>query len=136
MHPVFGGILIGSAASILLLFNGRISGISGIFGTLLKSGEEDKGWRFLFIAGLVVGGILLQFFRPEVFQVEVKTSFIDLAVAGFVVGFGALMGHGCTSGHGVCGLSRFSKRSFAATGTFMLFAMISVVVFKLLRGPL
>ena len=122
-----GGGLIGLAASILLLSLGRIAGISGITFSLLSPSSEEKDWRVAFLMGLLCGGGLLTMIRPEVFFVAAEGPFARstwmMIVAGVLVGFGTQMGSGCTSGHGVCGITRLSRRSIVATGTFMLAGM-------------
>ena len=118
-----GGGLIGVAASILLLTQGRIAGISGITGSLFKSDVDDKGWRWAFLLGLLSGGIALALVNPEVFVVSEERPTWMIALAGLLVGFGTQMGSGCTSGHGVCGITRFSPRSLVATATFMVAGM-------------
>ena len=115
-----GGALIGLSASILLLFNGRIAGISGVVGGIF-SNATDLIYRFSFLAGLLCGGLILLYFYAEAFTVEISRSPFALVTAGILVGVGTRIGSGCTSGHGVCGLSRFSLRSLAATCTFMAF---------------
>lgn len=136
MTALFGGVLIGLAVSIMLLFNGRVTGISGIIGGLLNREALDKSWRLFFIAGLLVGGLFLRFFYPEAFTLISKNTMIDYIIAGLLVGFGTLLGNGCTSGHGVCGISRLSVRSIISTLTFIIFGVISVVIFKLIKGEL
>jgi len=133
---IYGGVIIGLAVSIMLLFNGRITGISGIVGGLLDKKNSDFGWRFSFLAGLIVGGIILRFFYPDSFILISKSTTVDYIIAGFLVGLGTLLGNGCTSGHGVCGISRLSMRSIVSTLTFIFFGIISVIVFKLIRGEL
>ena len=135
IHALIGGAIIGIAVSIMLIFNGRVTGISGIVSGALSPKKDDFSWRFLFVAGLLVGGIILKFVRPEAFQSESQNmSLFDYALAGGLVGFGTLLGNGCTSGHGVCGISRMSARSIIATVTFIAFGIISVVIFKLVKG--
>lgn len=136
MSAIFGGILIGLAVSFLLLFNGRLVGISGIIGGLLAPTTPDKKWRLFFMAGLISGGMLLRSIYPEAFTLISKNKIIDYIIAGIFVGFGTLLGSGCTSGHGVCGISRLSIRSILATITFICFGIISVILFKLIRGEL
>jgi uncharacterized membrane protein YedE/YeeE len=136
MNQILGGMIIGLAATILLLFNGRVSGISGILGGLLNRECLDKYWRFLFLLGLLLGGILLKYTHPDSFTLISTAKPIDYMIAGFLVGFGTLLGGGCTSGHGVCGISRFSFRSIVSTVTFILFGIIGVLLFKFLRGSL
>lgn len=136
MNAVTGGVLIGLAVSLMMLFNGRVTGISGIIGGIVKPQKNDLNWRFAFVGGLLFGGLVLQFLRPDVFvQISSALSW-DYALAGLLVGFGTLLGNGCTSGHGVCGISRLSIRSIVATVTFILFGIISVLIFKYLRGAL
>lgn len=136
MESVIGGMLIGAAVSIMLLFNGRITGISGIVSGLLDMKTLDKNWRILFLVGLIIGGFVFKFIHPESFTLISNATTMDYIIAGFLVGFGTLMGNGCTSGHGVCGISRMSIRSISATVTFIAAGAISVVLFKLLRGSL
>jgi uncharacterized membrane protein YedE/YeeE len=136
MEAIDGGVLIGVAATMMLLFNGRVTGISGILGGLLNPVSKDKSWRILFLLGLLVGGFFLRFFHPVSFVTVSNAWRIDYMIAGFFVGFGTLLGNGCTSGHGVCGISRFSFRSIISTIIFMLSGILSVVFFKLIRGSL
>ena len=118
-----GGGLIGVAASILLLTQGRIAGISGITGSLFRSEVSDKGWRWAFFVGLMSGGCVLAVVSPEVFVVSEERPLWMMGLAGLLVGFGTQMGNGCTSGHGVCGITRLSPRSLVATGTFIVAGM-------------
>ena len=136
MEAIVGGVLIGVAATMMLLFNGRVTGISGIVGGLLNPVSKDKSWRILFLLGLLVGGFFLRFFHPVSFVTVSNAWRIDYMIAGFFVGFGTLLGNGCTSGHGVCGISRFSFRSIISTIIFILSGILSVVFFKLIRGYL
>ena len=124
-----GGGLIGVAASILLWTQGRIAGISGITGSLFRSEVADKGWRWAFFLGLMVGGGVLAVVSPEVFVVSEDRPIWMMGLAGLLVGVGTQMGNGCTSGHGVCGITRLSPRSLVATGVFMIAGMgISTVI--------
>lgn len=136
MNQILGGILIGLAATMLLLFNGRVTGISGIVGGVLNTKTPDKKWRILFLLGLILGGALLKILKPEVFTVISTAAPFDYIIAGFLVGIGTLLGNGCTSGHGVCGISRLSLRSIIATITFISAGVFSVAIFKFLRGEL
>ena len=113
-----GGVLIGIAAAMFVLLNGRIAGISGIVGGLLSPHRGDLVWRVTFIVGLV-GAPLLYGLFATVPLIRIDAGYVSLMVAGLLVGIGTRYGAGCTSGHGVCGLSRFSLRSLAATAAFM-----------------
>lgn len=124
--PLIGGIIIGLAATLLLLFKGRIFGITGILAGLFEKTGRDTVWRLAIILGLISGSYMVSLFAPEFFDYEVKTSSMQMIVAGFLVGFGTRLGSGCTSGHGVCGLPRLSVRSLCATATFMIFGIITV----------
>lgn len=136
MNQILGGVIIGLAATIMLLFSGRVTGISGILGGILNRKTQDKDWRIFFVIGLILGGVTLKLLRPDFFTVISSASTIDYIIAGLLVGFGTLLGNGCTSGHGVCGISRFSPRSLVATVTFITAGVISVILFKFLRGEL
>jgi len=115
---LFGGVLIGSAAALLLLTHGRIAGISGITGSLLQSATTDRDWRMAFIGGLLIAGAGAAVVAPHAIGASVRSP-LAIVVAGLLVGFGTRMGSGCTSGHGVCGISRWSIRSLIAVTTFM-----------------
>ncbi len=123
-----GGILLGLASALFILVNGRILGISGILGGLLTPLKGDIGWRFAFLFGLAAAPLLFSVFAPAalVQAPRIDAEFGALAVAGVLVGFGTRYGSGCTSGHGVCGLSRLSPRSMVATGTFMAAGFLMV----------
>lgn len=118
IRALAGGALIGVSASLMLAFNGRVTGISGIVGGLVHPSAGDVAWRALFVAGLVAGGIVAAFTLPGAFT-GASTGIGTALVAGLLVGVGTRVGNGCTSGHGVCGVSRFSVRSIAATLTFI-----------------
>ena len=134
--PIIGGILIGLSASIMMLFSGRIAGISGIFRGVLEPSRGDTQWRIAFVSGLVLGGVALSLFYPQAFPAEFSRSLPLIALGGLLVGFGTRLGSGCTSGHGVCGLGRMSKRSLIATLTFNLTGAATVyLVNHLLGGP-
>jgi len=126
----FGGVLIGVAAVLLLLANGRIAGISGIVGGLLDPSFSDAAWRLMFIAGLWIGAIALILATGGPFAVALQASIPVMLVAGFLVGFGTRMSGGCTSGHGVCGIARGSKRSIVATIVFIATAMATVYIVR------
>ena len=126
--PVFiGGLLIGTAASILLLFNGRIAGLSGIINGILIPIRGDVLWRIVFFTSLLAGATIHhRFVDPEMYLVQDQLSVVVMVTGGFLVGFGTRMGGGCTSGHGVCGLGRLSLRSLVATIIFISTAMLTV----------
>lgn len=129
--PLFGGLLIGAAVSLMLYLNGRITGVSGIiYGATVTPKKGDMAWRWYFISGMLIGGFILKSLKPEAFSGDLPTQDWTLVVAGLLVGFGTVLGSGCTSGHGVCGTSRLSPRSLAATVTFILAGVIAVFIFR------
>ena len=135
ISALVGGALIGLAASILLLTHGRVAGISGIYGGLLGGGTSDRSFCFWFIAGLAGAGALGRVAFPAVFETRWSATLPVTLIAGLIVGFGTQLGSGCTSGHGVCGISRLSVRSLVATGVFMATGFATVFVVRhLLRG--
>lgn len=129
-----GGALIGLSSAAVLLFQGRLAGISGICGSLLRPPPGDTAWRMAFVVGLVTTGVVGARVFPASFSVVGTPSMAWLVVAGLLVGFGTRLGDGCTSGHGVCGVARLSPRSLAATGMFMLTAALTVFVTRHLLG--
>jgi uncharacterized membrane protein YedE/YeeE len=131
---LIGGILIGLSASAMLLLEGKIAGISGICAGVLNPAKDDIGWKVSFIAGLLAGGVLLRIFLPSAFDFGIIRPYGMLMVAGVLVGFGTRLGNGCTSGHGVCGISRLSPRSIVATLTFIASGAITVYVVDHLMG--
>ncbi|TGM86774.1 YeeE/YedE family protein [Leptospira licerasiae] len=127
---LIGGVVIGIAVSLMLLWNGRVTGVSSIvYGVLIPS-KGDLAWRWYFIVGLLIGGLSLKATAPELLAVEIQTKEWIGALAGVFVGFGAMLGGGCTSGHGVCGVSRVSPRSIVATIIFMTAGMAAVVLLR------
>ncbi len=122
-----GGVLIGLAAAMLVLFNGRIAGISGIFGGLLTWPRDDVGWRLAFLAGLIGAPVIASLFGTPA-HAEIGATWGQILVAGFLVGIGTRYSSGCTSGHGVCGLSRGSIRSLVATAIFLAAGFVTVFV--------
>lgn len=122
-----GGLLIGVAAGALVMFNGRIAGISGILGGLLRPTSGDVAWRVAFLAGLVAAPFVYEMVTPLP-PMRIKAGSVTLMVAGLLVGIGTRYGAGCTSGHGVCGLSRRSPRSLAATASFMAAGLAVVFI--------
>jgi len=127
---LLGGMLIGLAATLLMLLNGRIAGISGILSGVFFQTKGDVFWRIAFIVGLLAGGLVAPFIFQRPFVFELNASLPMLLVGGFLVGFGTRMGSGCTSGHSVCGIARFSWRSISATITFILSAMLTVALIR------
>jgi uncharacterized membrane protein YedE/YeeE len=130
LAPLAGGALIGAAAALLLLANGRIAGISGILGGLLGPSARDWAWRTAFVVGLLAGPALFRLGAGHWPEVRIGASWPMLVAAGLLVGFGTRLGSGCTSGHGVCGLARLSPRSFGAVATFMAAAMLTVFLVR------
>lgn len=137
MSPAFspasgflGGMLIGLAAVLLLLANGRIAGVSGIVNGLLSRKPGDIGWRVAFVLGLWLGALVYWAARGALFELELLATPGVMIVAGFLVGYGTRLGSGCTSGHGVCGIARFSPRSMVATVVFMASGIATVYVVR------
>ena len=128
-----GGVLIGVAAAMFVLLNGRIAGISGILGGLLKPVKGDTSWRVAFVLGLTASPLLFALFA-SVPTPRIDASWAALVLAGLLVGVGTRYGSGCTSGHGVCGLSRLSPRSLAATAAFMGAGFVTVFVMRHVLG--
>ena len=124
-----GGVLIGLAAALLLFFNNRTAGISGIAAGILPPWQQETGWRLWFLIGLVVSAPLWKLFGGHVY-LQIDTPLIVLAIAGLLVGYGTQLGGGCTSGHGICGNARLSVRSIVATLVFMTTAGITVFLVR------
>ena len=133
LSALAGGALIGLASALFILFNGRIAGITGIVGGLIKPKLRDIGWRLAFITGLIASPWIWQCYSalPEI---TIDTSDTLMAVAGLIVGISTRYGSGCTSGHGVCGISRLSPRSIIATLAFMATGFITVYVIRHVIG--
>lgn len=134
MLSILGGVIIGFAVSLMLLFNGKITGVSGFLGGLLKKETMLDPVRLYFVLGLLAGGVLLRILYPDAFLLPKEEAPLDYIFAGLLVGFGTRLGNGCTSGHGVCGISRLSLRSIASTVTFILFGVLSFLAYKTFRG--
>jgi uncharacterized membrane protein YedE/YeeE len=134
ISAAIGGGLIGFSAVLLMLSTGRIAGISGIFGGLLDPGNNDKDWRIAFIAGLILAPVISGWIGYPMPTPKMPASWTVIIAAGLLVGFGTRMGGGCTSGHGICGVARFSGRSIAATVIFMLAAIVTVAVTRHVLG--
>lgn len=126
--------MIGLAAVVLMATHGKVMGISGIFGGAMSAQGNERKWRLLFIAGVVLGPILVFLFGGKTPSLVLTENLLLLVVAGFLVGFGTKIGNGCTTGHGVCGIARLSPRSLVATGTFLGMAMVAVFIIRLFAG--
>ena len=133
LQALAGGLLIGLAASLLILLNGRIAGISGIVGGLLNQQTSDLAWRIAFLAGIIIAPLVYGWVHALP-AVEIKAGTATLLVAGLLVGIGTRYGSGCTSGHGVCGIARLSRRSIVATLVFMASGALTVYVTRHLLG--
>jgi hypothetical protein len=133
---LIGGLLIGLSASLMLLLHGRVTGISGILATALDPHDEsgERKNRLFFLAGLLAGAVPFVALLPGRFEAGIERSLVAVALAGLLVGFGTRLGSGCTSGHGVCGVSRFSPRSMVATATFTAAGALSVLAYRALGG--
>jgi uncharacterized membrane protein YedE/YeeE len=134
LSAAIGGALIGLASAMLMVFAGRIAGISGILGATLGLGTGDRTWRIAFIAGLILAPVATMLVGYPVPMPQMPASWIVVVVAGLLVGFGARLGGGCTSGHGICGIARLSKRSIVATLVFMGAAVIVVALMRHVIG--
>lgn len=130
---ISGGALIGIASSLLYLLKGRIFGVSGILAGVIVPKPRDWQWRLAALLGLIIGGVVSGDLFPANFPTEQSISTIKLIIAGVIVGFGTQLGSGCTSGHGVCGISRLSVRSLIATCTFMVFGIVTVTLLGLAK---
>jgi uncharacterized protein len=134
ISAAIGGALIGLAAVLLMAFTGRIAGIAGITGGLISPRTDDRAWRLAFIAGLIAAPLAAALLGHAVAMPKMPGSFVTIAVAGLLVGFGTRLGNGCTSGHGICGIARLSPRSIAATVVFMAAAIIVVALTRHVFG--
>ena len=129
-----GGALIGLSAALLMLFNGRIAGVTGIFAGLIDPLTDDRTWRAAFVVGLITAPLSAALLGYTVPIPKMPTSIVTIAVAGFLVGFGTRLSNGCTSGHGICGIARLSPRSITATVLFMITATIVVALTRHVFG--
>lgn len=134
VSAAIGGAMIGLAAVLFMLLNGRIAGISGIVEGVLAPLREDAAWKIAFVAGLFIAPLFYFAATGTAPPIAYPHPVWMIALGGFLVGFGARLGSGCTSGHGVCGMARLSKRSIVATGVFMATAMATVFVTHLIMG--
>jgi uncharacterized protein len=136
LWAVLGGAILGISASWMLLTLGRVTGVSGIVGSLFNDWSSESTWRVFFLLGLALGGMLLVIVLPESIQPPSGRSPILIALAGLLVGYGTLRGNGCTSGHGICGITRFSPRSLVATLSFMATGFLSATAVGFILGDL
>jgi uncharacterized membrane protein YedE/YeeE len=127
LYAALGGMMIGAASSLLLLTHGRIAGISGVLGSLIHRDTSDGAWRAAFIGGLAAAGAFAAIISPAAIGAQVASTPL-LVIAGLLVGYGTQLGRGCTSGHGVCGLSRLSVRSLVAVATFMTTGALTAMI--------
>lgn len=127
-ESLFGGMLLGVSATLLLLFNGKIAGISGVLTGLIAPKKQDYAWRVLFVVGMISGGVIGTYVLGADVPSEFSTTTGMLVIAGILVGIGTRLGNGCTSGHGICGIGRLSVRSMTATAIFMCVAVITVFI--------
>jgi|TARA_B110000438_G_C15630380_1_gene570734 uncharacterized membrane protein YedE/YeeE len=125
VSAAIGGALIGIACTLLLVLYGKVAGISGIVKSVFAKANSDSRWQLYFILGLLLAGVAVRVFAPSLLEGELQLPPWLIVVAGLLVGAGTTLANGCTSGHGVCGMSRFSTRSWVATCTFMLVAFIT-----------
>ena len=133
---LIGGLLIGGAATLTLWANGRIAGISGILSGVIVPNSSDRIWRILFVVGMLSGATVYALVRGEPTELQLQVGPVGAIIAGLLVGFGTRLGSGCTSGHGICGLARFSRRSFTATLLFMVTAIVTVYIIRHVMGGL
>lgn len=131
---LIGGMLIGLASLLMLMMTGKIAGISGIAAGLMSSKAGAVGWRAAFVIGLIIGGLIYVPLTGNSIGVNLQVGWGWMLVGGFLVGFGTRMGSGCTSGHGVSGISRMSARSLAATATFLATALVTVYLARHVVG--
>ena len=131
---LLGGAMIGLASALLMLLTGRIAGISGIFGGAISLRATERDWRLAFLAGLIAAPLLAVLFGAALPQPSVPVGVSLVVLSGFLVGVGCRMGGGCTSGHGVCGIARFSPRSLVFTGMFMIAAIATVAIARHVIG--
>lgn len=138
LSAAIGGALVGASAVLLMALNGRIAGVSGIVAGVMApirgEGRAELSWRLPFVAGLVLAPLLVSVARGELLAVSTPHPTWMMALGGLLVGYGTRLGSGCTSGHGVCGIARLSRRSFAATGMFMASAVVTVFIVHALMG--
>ena len=129
-----GGALIGLSAVLLMALNGRIAGISGVFSGAVFAGPGERAWRWMFVLGLIAAPLIYSFVSGTTPAFDMQAGWPLIIIGGFLVGFGTRLGSGCTSGHGICGLSRFSPRAMLAVGVFMVAGMATVAIVRTVLG--
>jgi uncharacterized membrane protein YedE/YeeE len=134
LAALVGGVLLGVGLVLLMLSSNRVVGVSGVVGGLVPPRPRDRGWRIAFVVGLIAGGAALAAMLPQAVAFRLERSWPVLAGAGLLVGYGSRLANGCTSGHGVCGLGRFSLRSMVATAVFIASGAATVFVVNHLQG--
>ncbi len=134
LSALIGGALIGLAISLALLFNGKVAGMSGAYGRIFRRAPGDTLWRVIFVGGVIVGGAAIFALYPPAADFQPEASLPVMALAGLMVGIGTRVGGGCTSGHGVCGISRGSIRGLVATVTFMVVGMLTASIVGWMAG--
>lgn len=136
LRGFLGGCLIGGGTLLALIVTGKIPGISGVFGRLLRPKENENGWRWLFLAGLIAGAAVLVRISEAAswYRIPDGRNFLVYAIARLIVGFGTRLGGGCTSGHGICGMGMGARDSIVATVVFMAAGMVTVFLFRLLTS--
>jgi uncharacterized membrane protein YedE/YeeE len=134
LSAIAGGVLIGTASVLLMALNGRVAGISGILGGLKAKSDPQTYWRLAFLAGLIAAPTLFVLSGQTLPPISIDASYPMLIIAGLLVGYGTRLGGGCTSGHGICGISRLSKRSIIGTATFILLGMITTTLIRISLG--
>lgn len=131
---LIGGLIIGLSAAVLMLTSGRIAGISGIVAGIFQTDVSERRWRGMFLIGMIVGGLVMYLIAPQFFGEPLDRSTAVMITAGVLVGFGTRLGSGCTSGHGICGLSRLSARSLVAVLSFMAAGIVTVYLTHQILG--
>lgn len=134
LSALLGGALVGLSASLFLLTHGKVAGISGLYGGIFRRAMPDRPLRIAFVVGLVVSGVIVRLVWPAAFESRWTAALPLAIVAGLFVGFGTQLGNGCTSGHGVCGISRLSVRSLVATGTFIAAGIVTTLLSRHVFG--
>ena len=134
LSALIGGLTIGISAVLLMGLNGRIAGISGIFSGIVFGNSDDRSWRILFVLGLILGPVIYTLLSGKQPDFDITSNWLLIVAGGLFVGFGTRLGSGCTSGHGVCGLSRFSLRSMVAVVVFIIAGIATVTALRSFLG--